>query len=159
MAKGRTGKPSRKKRRKQRIKSERAAEHGLPSRSVKRPAKLEKSSGAHAATFTALTDGETILPMVTSQDHKPVFDGDRGLNTGGMGAYSPAPVVTEQMHHKIMTEIIEPTIRGMANEGRKFVGILYAGLMIDAEGPKVLEFNCRLGDPEAQVIRFRLPDR
>ncbi|HIE26521.1 TPA: phosphoribosylamine--glycine ligase [Candidatus Poribacteria bacterium] len=117
---------------------------------------IEEFLEGEEATFTALTDGETILPMVTSQDHKPVFDGDRGLNTGGMGAYSPAPVVTEEMHHKIMTEIIEPTIRGMANEGRMFVGILYAGLMIDAEGPKVLEFNCRLGDPEAQVILPRL---
>ena len=117
---------------------------------------IEEFLTGEEATFTALTDGETVLPMVTSQDHKPVFDGDRGLNTGGMGAYSPAPVVTEEMHHKIMKEIIEPTIQGMANEGRKFVGILYAGLMIDAEGPKVLEFNCRLGDPEAQVILPRL---
>ncbi|MBC8236522.1 phosphoribosylamine--glycine ligase, partial [bacterium] len=86
---------------------------------------IEEFLQGEEATFTALTDGETILPMVTSQDHKPVFDGDRGLNTGGMGAYSPAPVVTEDMHHKIMKEIVEPTIRGMANEGRKFVGILY----------------------------------
>jgi len=117
---------------------------------------IEEFLQGEEATFTALTDGETVLPMVTSQDHKPVFDGDRGLNTGGMGAYSPAPVVTEEMHHKIMKEIVEPTIRGMANEGRKFVGILYVGLMIDAKGPKVLEFNCRLGDPEAQVILPRL---
>ena len=117
---------------------------------------IEEFLQGEEATFTALTDGETILPMVTSQDHKPVFDGDRGLNTGGMGAYSPAPVVTEDMHHKIMKEIVEPTIRGMANEGRKFVGILYVGLMIDAKGLKVLEFNCRLGDPEAQVILPRL---
>ena len=117
---------------------------------------IEEFLQGEEATFTALTDGETILPMVTSQDHKPIFDGDRGLNTGGMGAYSPAPVVTEEMHHKIMKEIVEPTIRGMANEGRKFVGILYVGLMIDAKGLKVLEFNCRLGDPEAQVILPRL---
>jgi len=117
---------------------------------------IEEFLQGEEATFTALTDGETILPMVTSQDHKPIFDGDRGLNTGGMGAYSPAPVVTEEMHHKIMKEIVEPIIRGMANEGRKFVGILYVGLMIDAKGLKVLEFNCRLGDPEAQVILPRL---
>ncbi|MFQ6044310.1 MAG: phosphoribosylamine--glycine ligase, partial [Candidatus Poribacteria bacterium] len=117
---------------------------------------IEEFLVGEEATFTALTDGETILPMVTSQDHKPVFDGDRGLNTGGMGAYSPAPVVTEEISQKIMREIIEPAILGMANEGRKFVGVLYAGLMIDAEGPKVLEFNCRLGDPEAQVILPRL---
>jgi phosphoribosylamine--glycine ligase len=126
---------------------------------------IEEFLQGEEATFTALTDGETVLPMVTSQDHKPVFDGDRGLNTGGMGAYSPAPVVTEEMHHRIMKEIVEPTIRGMANEGRRFIGILYAGLMIDAKGLpvsrgqvglKVLEFNCRLGDPEAQVILPRL---
>jgi phosphoribosylamine--glycine ligase len=94
--------------------------------------------------------------MVTSQDHKPIFDGDRGPNTGGMGAYSPAPVITPQMHEKIMKEIIEPTILAMKKEGRKFSGILYAGLMFDAKGVKVLEFNCRLGDPEAQVILPRL---
>ncbi|MBM3242437.1 phosphoribosylamine--glycine ligase [Candidatus Poribacteria bacterium] len=117
---------------------------------------IEEFLQGEEATFTALTDGETVLPMVTSQDHKPVFDGDRGMNTGGMGAYSPAPVVTEEMHNKIMKEIVEPTIRGMANEGRKFAGILYVGLMIDTKGPKVLEFNCRLGDPEAQVILPRL---
>jgi len=117
---------------------------------------IEEFLQGEEATFTALTDGETVVPMVTSQDHKPIFDGDEGLNTGGMGAYSPAPVVTEEIHQKIMPEIVEPTIRGMANEGRKFVGILYVGLIIDEKGPKVLEFNCRLGDPEAQVILPRL---
>ncbi len=117
---------------------------------------VEEFLDGEEATFTALTDGKTILPMVTSQDHKPIFDGDRGLNTGGMGAYSPAPVVTPEMHDYIMRKIVEPTIFGMAQEGRKFSGILYVGLMFDAEGPKVLEYNCRLGDPEAQVILPRL---
>src|SRR5207253_11516882 len=92
-----------------------------------------------------------------SQDHKRIGDGDRGANTGGMGAYSPAPVVTPKVHARAMDEIVLPTLRGMAAEGRPFSGFLYAGLMIDAQGtPKTVEFNCRLGDPEAQVILMRL---
>ena len=98
-----------------------------------------------------------MLALATSQDHKRLLDGDRGPNTGGMGAYSPAPVVTPNVHARVMHEIVLPTLAGMAAEGRPFSGFLYAGLMIDAHGaPKTVEFNCRLGDPEAQVILMRL---
>src|SRR5205085_4624013 len=101
--------------------------------------------------------GRSVLPLASSQDHKRVGDGDRGANTGGMGAYSPAPVVTPNVHARAMHEIVLPTIAAMAAEGRPFVGFLYAGLMIDAHGtPRTVEFNCRLGDPEAQVILMRL---
>jgi phosphoribosylamine--glycine ligase len=104
-----------------------------------------------------MVDGEHILPMATSQDHKRVGDGDTGPNTGGMGAYSPAPVVTPEIHDRIMREVIYPTVRGMAAEGNPYTGFLYAGLMIDATGaPKVIEFNCRFGDPETQPIMMRL---
>src|SRR4029434_3823732 len=104
-----------------------------------------------------MCDGRHALPLASTQDHKRLLDGDRGPNTGGMGAYSPAPVVTPEVHARIMREIIVPTLNGMADEGVPYSGFLYAGLMIDAEGnPRTLEFNCRLGDPEAQPIVMRL---
>jgi len=109
------------------------------------------------ASFIVMTDGVHVLPLATSQDHKRLRDGDAGPNTGGMGAYSPAPVVTPRLHARVMREIIMPAVQGMAREGRPYVGFLYAGLMIDAQGnPSALEFNCRLGDPEAQPILLRL---
>ena len=108
------------------------------------------------ASFFALVDGTTALPFGTARDHKRVGDGDTGPNTGGMGAYSPAPMVDEAMHERVMTEIIEPVVSGMAAEGAPYKGFLYAGLMLTDEGPKVVEFNCRLGDPEAQVLLPRL---
>lgn len=117
---------------------------------------IEECLIGEEATFTVLTDGEKILPLVTSQDHKPAYDGGKGPNTGGMGAYSPAPVITAELHDEIMGTIVEPTMRGMAAEGREYMGFLYVGLMIDDGVPKVLEFNCRLGDPEAQVILPRM---
>jgi len=108
------------------------------------------------ASYLVFTDGETILPMASSQDHKRIFDNDEGPNTGGMGAYSPAPVVTRDIENKIMERIIKPVVRGMKKEGLKYKGILYAGLMIRDGEPYVLEFNCRFGDPEAQPILMRL---
>ena len=109
------------------------------------------------ASFIVMVDGRHILPLATSQDHKARDDGDRGPNTGGMGAYSPAPVVTAQIHARIMREVMEPTVAGLAADGTPYTGFLYAGLMIDAGGnPKVLEFNCRFGDPETQPILMRL---
>jgi phosphoribosylamine--glycine ligase len=104
-----------------------------------------------------MSDGAHVLPLATSQDHKRLRDGDQGPNTGGMGAYSPAPVVTPKIHARVMREIIVPTVQAMANDGLPYVGFLYAGLMIDKGGnPKTLEFNCRLGDPETQPIILRL---
>ncbi|MEP7207721.1 MAG: phosphoribosylamine--glycine ligase [Casimicrobiaceae bacterium] len=109
------------------------------------------------ASFIVLVDGEHVLPLASSQDHKRLNDGDRGPNTGGMGAYSPAPVVTPEVHARIMREVILPTVAGMAADGVRYTGFLYAGVMIDAAGvPRVLEFNCRMGDPEAQPILARL---
>jgi phosphoribosylamine--glycine ligase len=109
------------------------------------------------ASFIVLVDGEHVLPLATSQDHKRLQDGDLGPNTGGMGAYSPAPVVTPELHARVVREIILPTVRGMATDGIPYSGFLYAGLMIDADGnPRVLEFNCRMGDPETQPIMLRL---
>lgn len=109
------------------------------------------------ASFIVLADGEQVLPMATSQDYKRIGDGDTGANTGGMGAYSPAPVVTEAVYKRILDEIIDPTLQGMAAEGRPYTGFLYAGLMIAPDGtPRVIEFNCRLGDPEAQPLLMRL---
>ncbi len=108
------------------------------------------------ASLLAFTDGLTVLPMDSAQDHKPVFDNDEGPNTGGMGAYSPAPVVTPDIHRRINDEILTPTIRGLAAEGIEYKGVLYAGLMIDDDGPKVLEFNARFGDPETQATLPRL---
>ena len=109
------------------------------------------------ASFIVMADGHNILPLATSQDHKAAGDGDTGPNTGGMGAYSPAPVIDEALHHGVMQEVIVPTVRGMASEGAPFTGFLYAGLMISPAGePRVLEFNVRLGDPETQPVMMRL---
>ena len=110
---------------------------------------IEEFLTGEEASFIVMVDGKNILPMATSQDHKARGNGDRGPNTGGMGAYSPAPVVTRAIHDRVMQEVIIPTVEGMATEGNVYKGFLYAGLMIDAKGtPKVLEYNCRLGDPE-----------
>lgn len=118
---------------------------------------IEEFMDGEEASFIVVCDGQHVLPLATSQDHKRIFDGDRGPNTGGMGAYSPAPVVTPNVHAKVMHEIIHPTLAGMAKDGHPFTGFLYAGLMIDAQGqPRTVEFNCRLGDPEAEVILMRL---
>jgi phosphoribosylamine--glycine ligase len=118
---------------------------------------IEEFLEGEEASFIVMVDGEHVLPMATSQDHKRVGDGDTGPNTGGMGAYSPAPVVTPQVHQRIMDEVIYPTVRGMAAEGHPYKGFLYAGLMIDASGaPKVIEYNCRFGDPETQPILLRM---
>jgi len=118
---------------------------------------IEEFLDGEEASFIVMVDGENVLPMATSQDHKRVGDGDTGPNTGGMGAYSPAPVVTPAVHQRVMDEIIYPTVRGMAAEGNVYTGFLYAGLMIDKSGaPKVIEFNCRFGDPETQPIMCRL---
>ena len=118
---------------------------------------IEEFLRGEEASFIVLCDGKTIIPLATSQDHKRLQDNDQGPNTGGMGAYSPAPVVTPNVHAKVMHQIILPTIQGMAREGIVFTGFLYAGLMIDAEGdPRTVEFNCRLGDPETQPIMMRL---
>ena len=118
---------------------------------------IEEFLDGEEASFIVMVDGEHVLPMATSQDHKRAFDGDTGPNTGGMGAYSPAPVVTDEVHQRVMERVIMPTVRGMAAEGNVYTGFLYAGLMIDAEGnPKVIEFNCRFGDPETQPIMLRM---
>jgi len=118
---------------------------------------IEEFLGGEEASFIVLADGRHVLPLATSQDHKRLLDGDLGPNTGGMGAYSPAPVVTPNIHARVMHEIIQPTLDGMAKDGIPYTGFLYAGLMIDAHGqPKTLEFNCRLGDPETQPIMMRL---
>ncbi len=117
---------------------------------------VEELLEGEEASFIAFTDGRTVLPLASSQDHKPVFDGDKGPNTGGMGAYSPAPVVTRQIHDQVMKEIMIPTVEAMRSEGSPYVGFLYAGLMIKDQVPKVLEFNARMGDPEAQPLLFRM---
>ena len=118
---------------------------------------IEEFMAGEEASFIVLCDGKNVLTLATSQDHKRIGDGDTGPNTGGMGAYSPAPVVTPNVHAKVMQEIIFPTVAGMAKDGVPYTGFLYAGLMIDAQGqPRTVEFNCRLGDPEAQVILMRL---
>ncbi len=118
---------------------------------------IEEFLEGEEASFIVIADGKNVLPMATSQDHKRAGDGDTGLNTGGMGAYSPAPVVTPEVYDRIMSEVIMPTINGMAAEGNTYVGFLYAGLMIDDSGaPKVIEYNCRFGDPETQPIMMRL---
>ena len=118
---------------------------------------IEEFLSGEEASFIAMVDGEHILPMASSQDHKARDDGDKGPNTGGMGAYSPAPVVTPEISERIMREVMEPTVKGMAEEGNAFTGFLYAGLMIGADGePKVLEYNVRFGDPETQPIMMRL---
>ena len=118
---------------------------------------VEEFMAGEEASFIVLCDGAHVLPLATSQDHKRIGDDDTGPNTGGMGAYSPAPVVTPNVHARVMHEIIQPTIAGMAKDHMTYTGFLYAGLMIDAEGrPRTVEFNCRLGDPEAQPILMRL---
>ncbi|ENM3755913.1 phosphoribosylamine--glycine ligase [Vibrio cholerae] len=118
---------------------------------------VEEFLDGEEASFIVMVDGENVLPMATSQDHKRVGDADTGPNTGGMGAYSPAPVVTLDVHDRVMREVIYPTVRGMAAEGNTYTGFLYAGLMIDSTGaPKVIEYNCRFGDPETQPIMMRL---
>lgn len=118
---------------------------------------IEQFLQGEEVSFIGIVDGEHILPLVTSQDHKARDDGDKGPNTGGMGAYSPAPIVTPDIHARIMTKVMEPTVRYLAEEGSPYTGFLYAGLMIDAQGnPKVLEYNCRLGDPETQPLMMRL---
>ena len=118
---------------------------------------IEEFMQGEEASFICMCDGVHALPFASSQDHKRIFDGDLGANTGGMGAYSPAPVVTADVHARVMAEVIMPTLRGMAAEGAPFTGFLYAGLMIDEEGnPRVVEFNARMGDPETQPIMMRL---
>jgi phosphoribosylamine--glycine ligase len=118
---------------------------------------IEEFLDGEEASFIVMVDGEHVLPMATSQDHKRAGDGDTGPNTGGMGAYSPAPVVTDAVYQRIMDEVILPTVKGMAAEGHPYTGFLYAGLMIDKSGtPKVIEYNCRFGDPETQPIMMRL---
>ena len=117
---------------------------------------IEEYLVGEEASYIAFTDGKAILPMASSQDHKPIFDGDRGPNTGGMGAYSPAPVVTGQVHERIHEKILRPIIQGMGEEGRPYKGVLYAGLMIHDGHPRVLEFNARFGDPETQPVLIRM---
>jgi phosphoribosylamine--glycine ligase len=118
---------------------------------------IEQFLEGEEASFIVLCDGRNVVPLATSQDHKRLLDDDEGPNTGGMGAYSPAPVVTPNVHARVMQEIIHPTIAGMAKDGITFTGFLYAGLMIDAAGqPRTVEFNCRMGDPETQPIMMRL---
>lgn len=118
---------------------------------------VEEFMTGEEASFICMVDGDNILPLATSQDHKARFDGDKGPNTGGMGAYSPAPVVTQVMHDRIMKQVIFPTVAGMKADGHPYTGFLYAGLMITPQGvPKVVEFNCRFGDPETQPIMMRL---
>jgi phosphoribosylamine--glycine ligase len=117
---------------------------------------VEECLVGEEASFLAFCDGKNVLPMASSQDHKPIFDGDKGPNTGGMGAYSPAPVVTEAIFDDAMQNVMRPMVEGMAAEGNPYVGILYAGLMIDKGQIKVLEFNCRFGDPECQPIVMRM---
>ena len=118
---------------------------------------IEEFMAGEEASFIVACDGVNVVSLATSQDHKRIFDGDQGPNTGGMGAYSPAPVVTPAVHARVMREIIGPTVAGMRKDGMPFTGFLYAGLMIDAQGrPRTVEFNARLGDPEAQVLLMRL---
>ena len=125
----------------------------------RRPARevvIEEFLDGEEASFFALCDGETAIPLASAQDHKRAFDGDQGPNTGGMGAYSPAPVIDAAMSARVMAEIIEPTLRAMKAMGAPYQGVLYAGLMITAEGPKLIEYNVRFGDPECQVLMLRL---
>jgi len=118
---------------------------------------IEEFMQGEEASFIVMVDGKNVLPLASTQDHKRIFDGDKGPNTGGMGAYSPAPVVTPEVHSRAMREIVMPAVKGMATDGVPYVGFLYAGLMIGEEGaPRVVEFNCRLGDPETQPILLRL---
>ena len=120
---------------------------------------IEEFLAGEEASFFVLCDGETALPLATAQDHKRAFDGDKGPNTGGMGAYSPAPVMTPEMSQRALDEIVLPTIRAMRDMGAPYKGVLYAGLMITPEGPKLIEYNVRFGDPECQVLMLRLDVR
>ena len=117
---------------------------------------VEEFLEGEEASFFAIADGAAVLPLVAAQDHKTVFDGDRGPNTGGMGAYSPAPVMSAAMQDRVMAEIVRPVIAAMGKDGAPYTGVLFVGLMITREGPKVIEFNCRFGDPECQAIMPRL---
>jgi phosphoribosylamine--glycine ligase len=117
---------------------------------------VEEFLRGEEASFLAFTDGKNIIPLASAQDHKAIFDGDKGPNTGGMGAYSPAPVVTPAIHEKAMSEVMRRTVDGMAAEGRPYRGVLYAGLMIDGDSVKTLEFNARFGDPECQPLLMRM---
>jgi phosphoribosylamine--glycine ligase len=119
---------------------------------------IERFLAGEEVSFFAITDGATVLPLGSAQDHKRVGDGDTGPNTGGMGAYSPASVLTPELEEQVMAEIVEPTVRAMAGAGTPYAGILYAGLMLTAEGPQLIEYNARFGDPEAQVLMLRLED-
>ena len=119
---------------------------------------VEEFLEGEEVSFFALTDGAAVLPLAAAQDHKTIFDGDRGPNTGGMGAYSPAPIFDAAMQERVMADIVRPVVAALAKEGAPFAGVLYAGLMITREGPKVIEFNCRFGDPECQVLIPRLDD-
>jgi phosphoribosylamine--glycine ligase len=130
-------------------------EHGMGSAGAR--VVIEDFLEGEEASFIAMVDGQHILPLASSQDHKRLLDGDNGPNTGGMGAYSPAPIVTPAIHARVMREVIQPVVNGMESAGTPYVGFLYAGLMLSPDGtPKVLEFNCRLGDPETQPIMLRL---
>jgi phosphoribosylamine--glycine ligase len=119
---------------------------------------IEEFLDGEEASFFALSDGKTVIPFSTAQDHKRAFDGDEGPNTGGMGAYSPAPILAEAMSERVMAEIVRPTVAALARRGISYRGVLYAGLMIDAEGPKLIEYNVRFGDPECQALMMRLKD-
>ncbi|KJS15878.1 MAG: phosphoribosylamine--glycine ligase [Peptococcaceae bacterium BRH_c4b] len=117
---------------------------------------IEECLVGEEVSILAFTDGETVIPMLPAQDHKQIYDGDRGPNTGGMGAYAPAPVCTPELYNFALEKILAPTVKGMASEGRSYRGVLYAGLMVTADGPKVLEYNARFGDPEAQPVLMLL---
>ncbi len=119
---------------------------------------IEEFLDGEEASFFALSDGKTVIPFGTAQDHKRAFDGDQGPNTGGMGAYSPAPILDDAMCERVMAEIVRPTVTALAKRGIAYRGVLYAGLMIDAQGPKLIEYNVRFGDPECQVLMVRLKD-
>jgi phosphoribosylamine--glycine ligase len=117
---------------------------------------IEERLAGEEASYYAITDGERVVPLAAAQDHKRALDGDRGENTGGMGAYSPAPVFTEAVEKRVLEEIVHPTVRGMAHDGHPYTGVLFVGLMIDAGVPRVVEFNCRFGDPETQPLVLRM---
>jgi phosphoribosylamine--glycine ligase len=119
---------------------------------------IEERLAGEEASYYAITDGERIVPLAAAQDHKRALDGDRGENTGGMGAYSPAPVFTDAVEKRVLEEIVHPTVRGMAQDGHPYTGVLFVGLMIDAGVPRVVEYNCRFGDPETQPLVLRMED-
>jgi len=119
---------------------------------------IEEFLEGEEASFFVLTDGRNALPLATAQDHKRVGDGDTGPNTGGMGAYSPAPCMTQALCDEALEKIVKPTIRALSDMGHPYVGVLYAGLILTKDGPKLIEYNCRFGDPECQVLMMRLKD-